>query len=301
MNDQYSNKASKISLFLGISSIPLLPFLIPSIAGLICGIKGIKKANQQAGYGKVPSLIGLILSSLSLFGFMLIIPIMIFMDSVSPLAKTINKGVTHENENRSHQQNQLQETTQISTIYDKKNSEINNSQFDFSEQDQKSARYWQVKLGIYTKSDIMSLHISEEERKELLKIHEETKSEKIKELNRQEEKRVNKEEDKKAFEEKLSRMTPDEKANYIFAKLKKGYSAIIEIAIKENMHDPDTFEFVSFTGQPLKVESGRTDIKVIYKFRGKNALGAKVLNSLECKINTDTGALYDIQNPKAGE
>lgn len=41
--------------------------------------------------------------------------------------------------------------------------------------------------------------------------------------------------------------------------------------------------------------------KPIYKFRGKNALGAKVLNSLECKINTDTGALYDIQNPKAGE
>lgn len=67
------------------------------------------------------------------------------------------------------------------------------------------------------------------------------------------------------------------------------------------MYDPDTFEFVSFTGQPLKVESGWTDIKAIYKFRGKNALGTKVLNSLECKINTDTRALYDIQNPKAGE
>ena len=96
-------------------------------------------------------------------------------------------------------------------------------------------------------------------------------------------------------------MTPDEKANYIFAKLKKGYSAIIEVAIKENMHDPDMFEFISFTGQPLKVESGRTDIKAIYKFRGKNALGAKVLNFVKSKINTDTGALCHIQNPKVGE
>lgn len=75
----------------------------------------------------------------------------------------------------------------------------------------------------------------------------------------------------------------------------------MEITIKENMHDSDSFEFVSFTGRPLKVESSRTDVKVIYKFRGKNALGAKVLNSMECKINTDTGALYDIQNPKVGE
>ena len=41
--------------------------------------------------------------------------------------------------------------------------------------------------------------------------------------------------------------------------------------------------------------------KPIYKFRGKNALGAKGLNSLKCKINTDTGALYGIQNPKVGE
>lgn len=67
------------------------------------------------------------------------------------------------------------------------------------------------------------------------------------------------------------------------------------------MYDPDSFEFTSFTRQPLKVEPGQTDIKAIYQFRGKNALGAKVLNSLECKINTDTGALYDIQNPKVGE
>ena len=107
----------------------------------------------------------------------------------------------------------------------------------------------------------MELKISEKERQELLNLLKQTESEKEKAKAICEQKRVNKEEDKKAFEEKLSRMTPDEKANYIFAKLKKGYSAIIEVAIKENMHDPDMFEFISFTGQPLKVESGRTDIK----------------------------------------
>lgn len=175
------------------------------------------------------------------------------------------------------------------------------SQFDFTEEDRAEARREQAKSGIYTREEIMELKISEKERQVLLNLLKQTESEKEKAKAICEQKRVNKEEDKKAFEEKLSRMTPDEKANYIFAKLQKGYSAIIEVAIKENMHDPDTFEFVSFTGQPLKVESGRTDIKAIYKFRGKNALGAKVLNSLECKINTDTGALYDIQNPKAGE
>lgn len=67
------------------------------------------------------------------------------------------------------------------------------------------------------------------------------------------------------------------------------------------MYDPDSFEFTSFTRQLLKVESGRTDVKAIYQFRGKKALGAKGINSMECKINTDTGALYDIQNPKVGE
>lgn len=143
----------------------------------------------------------------------------------------------------------------------------------------------------------MQLNISESEREKLLKLQKKSKVAK-EEISIHQEK---KDADKKLFEQKLSRMTPEEKAHYVFSKLKKGYSAIIEVAIKENMHDPDTFEFVSFTGQPLKVESGRTDIKAIYKFRGKNALGAKVLNSLECKINTDTGALYDIQNPKAGE
>lgn len=56
-----------------------------------------------------------------------------------------------------------------------------------------------------------------------------------------------------------------------------------------------------FTSQPLKVESGWTGVKAIYKFREKNALGAKIPNSMECKINTGTEALYDIQNPQVEE
>lgn len=143
----------------------------------------------------------------------------------------------------------------------------------------------------------MQLDISEDERKKLLKLQEKSKATKEEKNVHQE----NKDADKKLFEQKLSRMTPEEKAHYVFSKLKKGYGALIEVSLKESMHDPDSFEFVSFTGKPIKVKSGRTDVKAVYKFRGKNALGAKVLNSMECKINTDTGALYDIQNPKTAE
>lgn len=66
------------------------------------------------------------------------------------------------------------------------------------------------------------------------------------------------------------------------------------------MHDPDSFEFVSFTGEPIKVKGGRTDVKAIYKFRGKNAFGAKILQPVECEINTQTQELYDIKEPKIG-
>lgn len=179
--------------------------------------------------------------------------------------------------------------------------QVGMGQFNFTEEDRATARREQAISGVYSKEDIMGLDITEKERKELLMLQEKSESEKRKEQESRERKREKKEAEKKAFEEKISQMTPEEKANYIFAQLKKGYAAIIEVTIKENMHDPDSFEFVSFIGQPLKVESGRIDVKAIYKFRGKNPLGVKVLNSMECKINTDTGKIYDVQNPKMEE
>lgn len=325
MNVQYSNKASKISLFLGISSIPLLPFLIPSIAGLICGIKGIKKANQQAGYGKAPSLIGLILSSLSLFGFMLIIPIMIFMDSVSPLAKTVNKGATHENSQQDH----TSETFRTDAIENQKNIEVNDLQPEvlkeefmkpsrlhgLTEAKKKEAdtpidepykepafppclmaRKYQAATGIYTKNDILHLKITEEEREELLNLHIKAEHQKQNDDPRASDRRLSEKSCLAAFSQR-------EQAFFVFKKrflnIMSGEGTyrfpLLESLIKPTLHDPASFEHVSLTCK-FKKGKKKTDLGQIIlqeAFRGKNALGNKAINYAVVVYDYDKDTFLD--------
>lgn len=91
---------------------------------------------------------------------------------------------------------------------------------------------------------------------------------------------------KEAEETLLKVLSPREKAFHLFKKkflvnLNGSYQCPgMEVMIRENSHDPDSFEHIDLT---CKFEKGKKkgslgNIVLQEKFRGKNALGAKVIN-----------------------
>lgn len=91
---------------------------------------------------------------------------------------------------------------------------------------------------------------------------------------------------KESEEALLKALTPKDRAFHLFKKkflvnLKGSYQCPgMEVMIRENSHDPDSFEHIDLT---CKFEKGKKkgslgNIVLQEKFRGKNALGAKVIN-----------------------
>lgn len=275
MNTSKPNKSHLLSLIFGIASIPLFPVLIPMIVGFIYGFKGIKQSKQQDGYGKKTSITGISLSFLSvlLFVAMLLTPTKQHNDTP---AQTNSSSTPPEIVKQNESSKTALEEERLSILKMKEDAERIKLETEKikAESEKKKAESEKIAAELEQKK----IEEEEKEKQQLLKI------------------KLEQEERQKA----LARMTPNEKAMHIFNEVKEGYGKLIEVALKKTMHDPDSFEFVSFTGQPIKVKGGRTDVKAVYKLRGKNAFGSKVLQSMECKINTETQELYDIKEPKIG-
>lgn len=276
MNSNKHTKSHLLSLILGLISIPLFPFLIPSIIGLIYGFKGIKQSKQQNGYGKKQSIIGISLSSLSalLFVAMLLTP-------------------TKQHNDTSSQTNSSSAPPEIVKQNESSNAALEEERLSISKMKEEAER---IKL----ETERIKVE-SEKKKAESDRIAAELEQKKIEEEEKEKQQLLEVKVEQEERQKALARMTPNEKAMHIFNEVKEGYAKLIEVALKKTMHDPDSFEFVSFTGQPIKVKGGRIDVKAIYKLRGKNAFGAKVLHSMECKFNTETQELYDIKEPKIGE
>lgn len=77
----YKNMPALFSYYLGVFSlIPCLGSIL-SIAAIICGIFGLKKANENPGaHGKVHAIVGLILGSIVLLLHLAVIIMMIVAD-----------------------------------------------------------------------------------------------------------------------------------------------------------------------------------------------------------------------------
>lgn len=65
----------------------------------------------------------------------------------------------------------------------------------------------------------------------------------------------------------------------------------LTIVVKKNMNDPDSFEHV----KTVYADKG-TYLLVTMMFRGKNAFGAKVINTVSAKVDLDGSVLMLLQD-----
>lgn len=95
------------------------------------------------------------------------------------------------------------------------------------------------------------------------------------------------EESEKAEKAKLASMSPEERALHLFDEKRANYKMLLETATKMDMHDPSSYEFVSFGGE-VKKHAKKTQILLTLRFRGKNALGAKIITSQKLWVDPET-------------
>ena len=100
------------------------------------------------------------------------------------------------------------------------------------------------------------------------------------------------EEAEKAEKEKLASMTPEERALHLFDEKRANYKMLLETVIKMDMHDPSSYEFVSFGGD-VKKHAKKMQILLTLRFRGKNALGAKIITSKKLWVEPETDKFTD--------
>lgn len=314
MNTSKPNKSHLLSLIFGIASIPLFPVLIPMIVGFIYGFKGIKQSKQQDGYGKKTSITGISLSFLSvlLFVAMLLTPTKQHNDTpaqtnssstLPEIVKQNKSSKTALEEEHLSISKMKEESERIAAELEQKKKEADTS-IDEPYKEPAfppclMAKKYQAATGIYTKNDILHLKISEEEREELLNLHMQAEQRKQNDDP--------KASDRRLFEKNFLATLPQrEQAFFVF---KKRFLSIVpgegtyrfpvlESLIKPTMHDPDSFEHVALTCK-FKKGKKKTDIGQIIlqeAFRGKNALGNKVINYSVVVYDYDKDTFLDEQS-----